>query len=229
MKKSNLLLLHGALGSKVQLESIKDILSERYNVYSIDFEGHGGQASSSKYSIALFTKNVLETLSKLNITKTNIFGYSMGGYVALNFALQNPEIVDNIVTLGTKFNWSRDSAEREVKMLNPNVIEVKVPKFANRLNELHQANNWKHVVNKTADMMIQLANKEKLNDDDFKQIKHSVLIGIGKLDTMVTIEESKKVATILDNGNLKIIENFQHPIEKIDPEQLSNIILDFIK
>ncbi|WP_299889688.1 alpha/beta fold hydrolase [uncultured Lacinutrix sp.] len=229
MKKNNLLLLHGALGSKVQLESIKSLLSNNYNVYSIDFEGHGSEASNNKFSIALFTKNVLDTLSKLNIIKINIFGYSMGGYVALNFALQNPEMVDNIVTLGTKFNWSKDSAEREVKMLNPNVIEEKVPKFANRLNELHRANNWKHVVNKTADMMIQLADKEKLNNDDFKQIKHSVLIGIGTLDAMVTIEESEKIATILDNGNLKIIENFQHPIEKIDPKQLSNIILDFIK
>ncbi len=226
--KNNLLLLHGALGSEVQLKSLLELLSDDFNVHTLNFEGHGGRTSDHEFDMERFAANVVEKLQVLEIPKAHIFGYSMGGYVALTLAKKHPELIDKIVTLGTKLNWTLESAQQEVKMLNPEKIEEKVPAFAKRLHELHQPNNWKEVMRKTATMMLALANGKKLFNDDLQQIHHKILIGIGSLDNMVTIYESENAATQLPNGVVKIIEAVKHPIEKVDSTVLATVIRDFI-
>ena len=54
----------------------------------------------------------------------------MGGYVALQLANKHPKYVQKIITLGTKFAWDKETAAKEVKMLNPEKIEEKIPAFA---------------------------------------------------------------------------------------------------
>lgn len=228
MKSQNLLLLHGALGSEIQLQPLKDLLSNDFNVHTLNFEGHGGRVSNHEFDMERFAENVAEKLQTLQLTKTHIFGYSMGGYVALTLAKKYPAMVEKIVTLGTKFNWSLASAEREIKMLNPKKIEEKVPAFAKRLHELHQPNDWKEVMHKTAEMMLVLSGEKRLTNEDLQQIPHEVFIGIGALDTMVTIEESENAATQLPNGTLKIIADVKHPIEKVAPEILAKMLRKFI-
>jgi len=229
MRKGNLLLLHGALGTKVQFELLKELLSKELNVFDLNFEGHGDRSSNNDFSIDLFAENVSDFIHEMGISKTNIFGYSMGGYVALQLALKNPELVDRIITLGTKFNWTSEVAEQEIKMLNPEKIEEKVPAFAKRLEELHTSNDWKIVMRKTAQMMTDLGDGKKMNDEDLRSIKNEILVGIGELDNMVTLDESIGAADALPNGKLKVIDGFKHPIEKIDMSQLASVIIGFIE
>lgn len=224
-----LLLLHGALGTKEQFKRLREQLSEDFEIHTFDFEGHGKRKSEKDFTMRLFTENVINYLSANKIKKTHLFGYSMGGYVGLNVAKEYPELVGKIITLGTKFAWTKETAEREVKMLNPEKIEEKVPDFANKLASIHSNNNWKEVVTKTAKMMYGLGTGEKLTKKELEEIKHDVLIGIGSKDNMVSLEESRESAEILPNGKLEIIEHFQHPIDKINEEELRSIIIDFIK
>ena len=227
MKKENMILLHGALGSKDQFQELKKLLSSQFNVLDLNFEGHGDRFSDKEFSIDLFVKNVEEKLNDLNITETNVFGYSMGGYVGLQLASIKPQLVKRILTLGTKFNWNKELAKQEVEKLNPEKIVDKVPAFANRLAELHPANDWKLVVRKTANLMEGLGNGKKLSDADLKQIHHNVLVGIGEFDNMVTLDESKHAVESLPNGSLLVLEGFKHPIESVNIKQLAEAILNF--
>ncbi len=225
--KTPILLLHGALGSKAQLSPLKNELSLDREVFSIDFDGHGESHNDTNFSIEHFTQNVLDFLKEKKITKVDIFGYSMGGYIALNLAFKHPDRVGKIITLGTKFNWSPNFAENEVKMLYPNTIEIKVPAFAERLKHLHGTENWKNVVLKTAKMMQNLGENPTLKKENLQQIKNYILICLGTHDKMVTEEESKSVADWLPHGVFKSIENFKHPIESVSIEALALIINNF--
>ena len=227
--KPNIILLHGALGTKEQLNPLKQQLSNEFQVHVFNFEGHGNKATSKDFTIELFTDNVVDYMKANNLESTHLFGYSMGGYVALNLAQQHPQLVDKIVTLGTKFAWNKATAEKEMKLLNPEKIADKVPAFAQMLASIHTNNDWKMVVEKTANMMYALGTGAKIKATTLSQIEQKVLIGIGDQDHMVSIAESKETADLLPNGSLKIIEGFQHPIDKIDVEKLSSIIKTFIK
>lgn len=221
--KIPLLLLHGALGCKEQLLPLQKILSEKWEILTLDFEGHGNLKSNKDFSMDLFTQNVMDFLEQLGISNINIFGYSMGGYVAFNLAKKHPFLVNKIITLGTKFEWTPSFAEKEVKMLNPEKIQVKIPSFAGRLEQLH-GENWKGVVFKTALMMPDLGNTPNLKEKNFRSISNKSLICLGELDKMATIEESQNVASWLPNGNFQLISNFKHPLEAISFEKLALII-----
>lgn len=223
----DLILLHGAIGSSSQLTPLSKVLAAHFNVYSFNFEGHGGRAIEGPYSIDRFVENLIDFLDQNQLNKVAIFGYSMGGYVALKAAAKYPVRITSIVTLGTKFNWTPETATKEVKMLDADKIEEKVPKFAEHLKFLHAPLDWREVLQGTADIMIDLGNGIGLSDEEISSVGVPVLIGIGDQDQMVSIEESKRVADMLPFGKLMVFEDFPHPIEKVDYPILSKNIVYF--
>ncbi len=226
--KPHLLLLHGALGTKNQFIALQKKLKSDFEIHTFNFAGHGSNTLDKEFTMPIFVNDVIDYLMTNNLKYVHVFGYSMGGYVALNAVLKHPEFFDKIVTLGTKFNWTKESAEAETKMLNPEKMEEKVPAFAKILEINHTQNNWKQVVRKTAAMMHGLGNGERLKNEELESIQHHVLVCIGSEDSMVSIEESKKSADILPNGTLEILSGFQHPIEKVDIDILRSVIFNFI-
>ncbi len=225
----HLILLHGALGNRQQFQALKTRLSQKFEVFDFNFEGHGGSTTDRKFSIDLFSRNTLEFIRHHHIKRADIFGYSMGGYVALKLAKDYPEVVGKIICLGTKFNWDPEVGEQEIRKLNPLKIEEKVPVFANILAATHHPADWKTVVEKTAEMMRGLIKGKKLKDKDLRQIHKQVLITVGSDDEMVSIEESQWAAKSLPQGKFQLINGFVHPLEKNDPEKLASVITNYLK
>ncbi len=227
--KQNLVLLHGALGTEKQLTPIKERLKEKFNTYSFNFEGHGDRISNESFSIPFFSTNLVDFLVENGLEQPAIFGFSMGGYVALNTTIEHPGRIGKIVTLGTKFSWSPEIALQEVKQLNPDKIIEKIPSYADKLKKEHLPGDWRLVMNKTAAMMSKMGDNVPLNFNALAKIENQVVIGIGNKDRMVGIEESKKIADQIPNGHLQIIEGFKHPIDTLDIDELEKYIVNALK
>jgi pimeloyl-ACP methyl ester carboxylesterase len=227
--KPNLILLHGALGSKRYLQTLKAELIADYNVFDLDFSGHGDDQDQRPFSIELFAQNVLDFIQEKGITQTHVFGYSMGGYVAITAALKSPKLFQDIVTYGTKFNWSPEIAAQEVQLLNPEKVEEKVPAFAASLRTLHTPNDWKMVMTKTAQLMLGLGDGKGLKSADFERVSNKVTIGWGSADKMVSESESINVVNLLQNGNFASLKDQPHPIEKVVLDFLLAYILENLK
>ena len=218
----SILLLHGAIGSKDQLIPLTEQLKSNFDVHTINFSGHGGAAMPEIFSIKIFANDVLNYLKQNNIEKINIFGYSMGGYVALYLAKHYPDKVEKVFTLATKFEWTPEISQKEIKMLDAGKIAEKIPAFAQTLQKRHQPNDWKALLKKTADMMITLGNTNIMKLPDFASITIPVIISVGENDNMVTLAETKNVCQNLKNGHLIVFQNTFHPIERVDVGKLSD-------
>ena len=226
---NNLLLLHGALGSRDQFTQLAQLLAPAFKVYSFNFSGHGGNRPDNAFSIELFVNDIFKFLETNKLDSVHIFGFSMGGYVALQLAKDYPALVGKIISLGTKFNWTKASAEKEIRLLNPEVIEQKIPKFAEMLKKRHLPTDWKEVMQKTAQMMFELGNGPAMKAEDFKKIENNVLICLGTEDNMVTQAESLEVVSFLKNGRFQLIDGFKHPIESVNMETLAHIIAEYLQ
>jgi pimeloyl-ACP methyl ester carboxylesterase len=223
-----LLLLHGALGSSAKFQKLIELLPD-FEVLTLNFSGHAGsKIPDQPFSFRLFGDDVISFLNVKQIDRVNIFGYSMGGYAALWLARHFPGRVGKIVTLATKMDWNEQSAQREAAMLNPDKMEEKIPAFVKMLAEVHGPGNWKELVKKTAGMMIDLG-IEHLTEEDFKLINHQVLICVGEKDTMVSIAESKEVASLMKNGKFQVLPDTIHPFEKVNQVLVADQIREFIK
>lgn len=224
-----ILLLHGALGSATQLSVLKENLKkEGAQVYTLNFSSHGGLPGAARgFGIEVFAEEVLDFLNRHSLQRVHIFGYSMGGYVALWLAHHHPEKVSSIATLGTKFDWTVGAAEKEVKKLNPEKIAEKVPGYAMVLEERHHPEDWKMLMNKTANMMIDLGIKPLLVPGILRSIQTKTLICLGDADDMVDRTYSEEVAGLLPNADFKLLPATTHLIERTDLTLLTNVLTTY--
>jgi esterase/lipase len=226
---AQIILLHGAIGASDQLQPLADKLSENgFKCHSFSFSGHGKTLFLDRFGIEQFADELRSFIKQNDLQKPHIFAYSMGGYVALYLAKQDPDLLGTIITLGTKFNWSPEIAAKEVKMLDPENISLKVPKFAQALEHRHGA-EWKTLLNKTAEMMITLGNENVLTENDFKSILSKTVIGLADKDNMVSFEETLNVYKNLPNASLYILPDSKHPIESVNIPVLSAIIRNLLQ
>lgn len=227
---NNLLILHGAIGSVKQFTHLVKFLESDFNVYAINFTGHGGSdIPSIPFSIKLFADDVLRWMEHKELDKIDIFGYSMGGYVALYLARHYPDKIGKVFTLATKFHWHEETAKREASMLDPAAISEKFPAFAEELKHRHSPEDWTIVLSKTADMMIDLGHNNTLKDTDYRAIENEIQLSVGDRDKMVSIDETLNVYKLLQKGRLLVLPDTHHPIEKVEGERLIHEIRDFFK
>jgi pimeloyl-ACP methyl ester carboxylesterase len=223
MEKPDLLFLHGALGAKSQFNPLIPLLENHFEIYTMDFSGHGDGHAVDEFGIIRFANEVLDELARWDIDKINIFGYSMGGYVAAYLALFTNRVQKGF-TLGTKFLWTGEYAEKEVLKLNPDKILEKVPAFADELQARHKNTEWKEMLEKTKNMMLDLGRFNLLPLDMLSGIQTRFCIGLGDMDNTVGIDETVSVHHAIPYSNLCIFPQTHHPLEKVNPVILSEAL-----
>ncbi|NCU03301.1 MAG: alpha/beta hydrolase [Chitinophagaceae bacterium] len=224
----HLLLLHGAVGAKEQLQPLADLLKDEYSIHLFNFNGHGGKPfAADEFSISSFANELHAFVVEKQIEHACVFGYSMGGYVALFLAKKYPSLFSKAVTLATKFHWNENIAAKEAAMLNPEVILEKLPAFAAQLKDRHQPNDWQQVLVKTKEMLLQMGKENPLQLHDYAAITTPVCLLLGDNDKMVTKEETTAVQQRLPNAEFQLLQNTAHPIEKTDLQQLASVIRNF--
>lgn len=225
----DILLLHGAIGAADHLTTLSKVLSGKYNVHTLNFSGHGGTVMPEEpFSIALFASDVLRFLDAQKIERVSIFGYSMGGYVAMYLAKHHPERIHKIVTLATKFHWDEAIATKETQMLDADKIAAKVPAFAEALEQRHAPNDWRQVLKNTADMLRRLGEDNALKPEDYPTIQTPALILLGDRDKMISLEETVAVYKALPNAQMGMLPATPHPIEQVEVERLSYFISNYL-
>ncbi|PID20672.1 2-succinyl-6-hydroxy-2,4-cyclohexadiene-1-carboxylate synthase [Sporosarcina sp. P3] len=93
-------LLHGFTGSIATWQKTIEALMTDYYVIAVDLIGHGkteAPETMNRYKMEEQIKDLYEVLQKLEIEKTVVIGYSMGGRVALGFTAMYPEKVTSLV------------------------------------------------------------------------------------------------------------------------------------
>lgn len=224
-----IILLHGAIGASDQLSPLAlELKNIGYESFTLDFSGHGEKAFTNGFGIPAFSDELESFIESNKLKQPHVFGYSMGGFVALYLASKRQDLLGSIVTLGTKFEWSPEIAAKEIKMLDPVTISEKVPKFAEALEKRH-GEKWKLLLQKTAEMMLELGRNNALTENEFAKISNRVLIGLADNDTMVSRDETNFVAANIRNAKQFGLAETKHPIETVNPKQLGEIIIQFIE
>lgn len=229
MSDRHLILLHGALGDATQLAPLAAGLGTARRTTMLELEGHGKTPFRGRpLRIETLAESVVEVMNAHGIERADFFGYSMGGYVALQVAATHPDRVERIITLATKFAWTPEIATRETAMLDAATIRAKVPKFAAALEARHSGAGWEALLAQTADLMHALGAHPVLNQDTLASITTPVRIGVGDRDATVTIDESAAAARQLPNGELEVHPRTPHPFEKAPLARIVRSIDEFL-
>lgn len=213
----NLLLLHGALGSARQLKR----LQERMGGIAIDLAGHGGRdIPVGGVTFEHFLTDIDRAFAEQKWTTAHLFGYSMGGYAALLYAARYPGRVESVVTVGTKLLWTDEGLQKELRKLDPDMMEAKVPAFAQALAHAHGAERWRAVVLAIAKAMSDLAASPLLTKDLVDRIQCPVLLCVGDGDTTAVPHDTRVFASGLRHARVEVLANTRHPFDEVDLDVL---------
>jgi len=227
MSKPKLLLLPGALGASSMFDPLIDRLKEDYELFLYDFPGHGNCNSLlDEVCFESVKRNVKDFLKQNNLINTSVFGYSMGGYIAMGIASEN-DCFKKVITLGTKFLWNDFEVKKELSNLDVQKMAIKIPAFVELLSKRHPHTDWKEIVNFSR-MFIQDLAENALQNSDFSKVNVSVKIVLGENDNMVSKEETIEVNDAIKNAEFCILPYSAHVFEKVDLNILVNEIKSFI-
>ena len=222
----HLLILHGALGSGAQMAPLAAALQDKFILHTPNLPGHGGSPAAA-FSIEAFADAVAAYCREHQLEKVNLFGYSMGGFVGLYLAAKAPGLVEKIMTLATKFHWDVPTAQRETSLLQPEVIEEKLPQFAAVLRERHAPADWKEVLHQTAGMLTVMGNRNPLGDEVLSAISIPVLLALGDRDKMVSLDETIITRKKISGAHLAVLPDTPHPFEAVDKTLLAFFVNRF--
>lgn len=221
-----IVIVHGALGSRHQFEPLLQRLGA--DAAFVELPGHGTTSDvDAPWSIELFADVLAEAIERIG-APARIFGYSMGGYIAMYLAMHRPHLVRRILTLGTKLSWSADFAAHEVRRLQPDSITTKVPAYAEDLMRRHGNDRWVAVLDRTAALMTGLGARPLLTPARVGAIPIPVRLCIGDRDRMVSVEETQTIGRAIPGADVVVMPDTQHPIERVDLDALMEQITTWL-
>lgn len=200
-KGEPLFLLHGyTLSSQAWYPYIKDFYKD-YAVYIVDLTGHGKSEPFKKdLSVKDVAKDFKELTDYLQLDKIKAIGFSFGGDVLYQVALQNPNLIESMITIGAIGTWDVNNFENYQKAFT----------FENKDNfpwlvKYHDTDEKiKALMHQFKNYTVHISNKE------YKKIKPEVLIMVGDNDEGIDIEEIARVRKNLPNSDLWILPNVSH-------------------
>ncbi len=96
------LLIHGNMSSSVHFQNLMEKLEKYFTVYAIDMVGFGDSSYNRKIqSLEDFSRDITEFIKHFKLKNVYIVGWSTGGGVALETAVDNQEVVKGVFLLSS--------------------------------------------------------------------------------------------------------------------------------
>lgn len=126
-----LVLLHGFMGSAAAFAPLADRFARALghdNVVAVDLAGHGTASSladSAAYSMQAVVRDVASQIQQVSDAPVDLFGYSMGGRVALSLAVEHPQLVRRLAVLGASPGLA-DETERNDRQTSDEALADRI-------------------------------------------------------------------------------------------------------
>jgi len=92
-----LIILHGFFASSRNWRQVAEKLAARFHVYVLDMRNHGASPHHPIMDYPAMADDLLLFMESQGLTTASLLGHSMGGKVAMWFALNHPERMDKLI------------------------------------------------------------------------------------------------------------------------------------
>ncbi len=218
-----LILLHGGLGNADYWANQIPAFAEQFKVIVADSRGHGRSTRTEEpYSYQLMASDVLALMDHLDIDKASLVGWSDGGIIGLDIAMNHPERLDRLFAFGanytieglrddvadsTVFNAYIERAGKDYEKLSKTPTEYEA--FLNAISGM-----WATQPNYTADQL--------------RAITVPTAIADGAHDEGIRQEHNAEMAELIPGAKLVILPDLSHFAMWQDPAQFNQAVLDFL-
>jgi 2-succinyl-6-hydroxy-2,4-cyclohexadiene-1-carboxylate synthase len=246
------LLLHGFTGSMKTWNTFIQDYKHCFQFISLDLLGHGlteAPIDPDRYAMQRAAKDIKDILISLNIQSAHILGYSMGGRLALGFAVLYPEFVRTLIlessSPGLEYKDERLSRIHNDKQLAMRIRDYgidsfvddweKIPLFASqeRLPNDKKAEIRQERVSHTGiglqnSLLGMGTGSQPSFWSELKEMAFPVLLLAGALDKKF-VQLALKMQNCLNICQFETINDTGHAIHVEEPKIFGRIVSEFIR
>lgn len=239
-----LVLLHGVGMSKLVWKPEIEELSAHFDLITFDMWGHGESALPDReLNLADYTNQLVELLDSLGVDSAHIAGHSMGGLIALDFAINFPDRCNSVTAMNAVFRRTPEQKEAVQKRaadlaagnVTMNISDTLKRWFGEAESHAHGAaeeisRQLLESVNPDgyAAAYKVFANSDEVHADTLKKLETRALFFTGEFDPNSTPEMSEAMAHLAPNGQWAVLSNARHMMTLTDAQYVSDAIRDFI-
>jgi pimeloyl-ACP methyl ester carboxylesterase len=231
-KGKPIVLLHGLFGSLSNWENVIYHFRKSYRVIVPILPIY--DPSFKDTSLDSVVKYLHDFFVKLHLEEVYLMGNSLGGQIALKFALQYPDLLNRLVitgsaglyenTMGTTFPRRGDYTYIKEKVrgifYNPEVASEKL------VEEVY------HIIRSIPKSLriVRFARVSQKNNlaAELPDIRIPTLILWGRNDTVTPVEVSYRFYNLIPNSRLRILEECGHVPMMEQPAQFNTIVKEFL-
>lgn len=247
-----ILMIHGwGFSSKQWGDQLIEPLAKSYQVILMDNRGTGNSTRQCPITIENMAKDSHQLQEHLNKKPANIFGYSMGGFIAQQLAISYPESVNKLIIGATspggpQSQMGEKYSESETRRLLEDISELSLPVFWNlmytlkddteRFNSLRErVSEWgtpsKYWTNPTSSEVYFDQFYAMMNSNVYQrlsEIKAETLILSGEVDEVFSQVNSDIMKRGIPKSQNKIIESGSHSFLWEKMNQVLGLVIDFL-
>jgi len=243
-KGENLVLIHGAGDNLNMWYHQVPIFSKSYSVITYDVRGHGETESPKiEYTISLFTEDLYQFMKAIKVESAYFLGYSMGGRIALNLAIDHPEMVKVLILANSSVGLTSPSPEAMerrrmwVELLEKGDIQAVAelmtttafsPGFKDRNpTEFEKYKNVK-LQNKPDDFArVMRVIGASTTPPDLSKVKCPVLIIVGENDAFMGVDQGKLAQKRIVGSKLVILPTGHAAAIEL-PSKFNSAVMKFL-
>ena len=230
------ILLHGLGAVKEVWLGNLGTLSAKYHVYAIDQIGFGhSDKPLVDYKIATWVDFLRGFMQAQNIGKATLVGNSLGGWIAMDFAVQYPGMVDKLVLVDSAgMPWM----QAPTVDLNPASVagtralleslfydkKMVTAAFVQQVFADHMRNNDGYTIQRT----LAGFGSPQFEDAKLGFIYAPTLVVWGRQDELIGVASGEKIRDGITGAKLVVFEQCGHVPQIEKPAEFNQALLEFL-
>jgi pimeloyl-ACP methyl ester carboxylesterase len=220
----------------------RPVLASRFRTIAFDNRGVGqSDIAPGPYSMAMMASDAAAVLDAAGVECAHIFGLSMGGMIAQEFALQYPNRVESLLlgctapggtqavraeSAATQLLFARDlSPEEFCRAINPFIYDSGTPQERIEADLVLRLQWYPRPEGYMAQLQAILAWEAYSR---LAQITAPTLVIHGETDRLVPPANGKIIAERIPGAKLVVIPNASHIMSTDQPDAVHHAVLDFL-
>jgi pimeloyl-ACP methyl ester carboxylesterase len=233
-----LVVIHGGGGDARTWLANMEVLAEKYKVYAPDLPGYGGSAPlDGKYYVPELSNFIKRFTERLGLEKFYLMGHSLGGGVALNFAINYPDKTRKLVLVSSICLGSEIALWLRLLSI-PGIIKALGSVFSAVMAGIkwvtEQLNPARYIMALspaavTVGSKISTFREQTLSlEKRLPEVKMPTLLVWGSRDPIVPVMQAYRAALAIPNCIVKVFEKRGHNVHRDELKEFSIILRQFL-
>ncbi len=221
--------------------------SNRYRCIAYDHRGQAGSGvSQNGYDMDTLADDAAGLIHALDIAPCHFVGLSMGGFVGMRLAINQPELLRSLILLDTNADAEPTESALKYKLLNfiarwfglrivaGQVMPILFGKtfMTDNARTVERADWRRHIAShnrKGITRSVKGVIERKGIYDQLDKITRPTLVAVGNEDVATPLATGQRIADAIGGADFRIIKNAGHSATVEQPDAVNDIIEQFLR